>query len=381
MPMRFQKIREVIMRLHWSLPVLGFLSLYGCALGPGQSLRIDDGWQSGKEAETTVNLIDISPRIIAQLDVQRERTTSIPQWLTDYAQDTYVLGPGDVLQITVWDHPELTIPAGTQFSAEANGRLVRQDGTIYYPYVGAVAAGGLTTDAVRAELSRRLVRYIDQPQVDVSVLRYGSKRVFLSGAFVHNEPLPLSITPLSLAEAIGRAGINLTEADLSSLQLKRGKDVATLNLDDLTRRGVDLQTIVLKDGDSLFMPYADRKKVYLMGEITTPRAIAFKNDSISLAEAIGSSNGLRQDSSKATEVYVIRAPVGTVGTAVPTKADVYRLNGNSPLAWVLSNRFALQPGDIVYIGAAGVTRFNRLVSQAFATATILQSAAYVRTTN
>lgn len=357
--------------LRLGLPVLGFLSLCGCALGPGQHLKVDDGWQSGSEtAETQVTLHDITPRLVAKLEALHTREALLPDWLTSYIPDTYVLGPGDVLQITVWDHPELTVPAGTQFTNESNGRLVRNDGNIFYPYIGTVQAAGLTPEALRAELARRLVPFIDRPQVDVAVLRYGNKRVYFSGAFARNEPQVLSNVPLSLAEAIGKAGITTQDADLSGLQLKRGDQRVTLNLDDLARRGADLQSVYLKDGDTLFMPYADRKKIYVLGEVGLSRPISFKTESISLSDALGSVSGLRQETSKATNVYVIRAPEGA---EVPSKADIYRMDANQPLSWVLATRFAMRPGDIVYVGPAGITRWNRLISQLLPSASILQA--------
>ena len=51
---------------------------------------------------------------------------------------TYRVGVGDILSIVVWDHPELTAPFGSFNNVEDQGNVVREDGTFYYPFVGAI---------------------------------------------------------------------------------------------------------------------------------------------------------------------------------------------------------------------------------------------------
>ena len=77
----------------------------------------------------------------------------------------YRLGPGDIISIIVWDHPELTIPAGSFRTAEQAGTVVNQDGTIYFPYVGVVKVIGKTTSEVRDNLSAKLAKFIEKVQL------------------------------------------------------------------------------------------------------------------------------------------------------------------------------------------------------------------------
>ena len=76
----------------------------------------------------------------------------------------YVIGPGDVVQVIVWGHPELTIPAGQFRDAETSGQLIGEDGYLYYPYVGMIRAAGMNIPALRDVLTERLTYRLRSPR-------------------------------------------------------------------------------------------------------------------------------------------------------------------------------------------------------------------------
>ena len=193
-------------------------------------------------------------------------------------------------------------------------------------------------------LATKLGRYLNDPQVDVNVAGYGG-RVSLEGAFANTAPQDMTTVPLTLGQAIGRAGIDAEQADISGLMLNRGGAVA--------------QDVYLKAGDRIFLPYNDRKQVYVVGEVMNPQAITFKTTDLTLTQALGRAGGLNQSFSKGSAVYVIRGSEDMQ----KTPAAVYHLNAKSPVAFALADQFRLQPGDVVFVGAAGITRWNRFIVQ------------------
>src|SRR3546814_7934099 len=90
----------------------------------------------------------------------------------------YRIGPGDVLQIVVWDHMELTNPFGavTRDPVSA-GQLVAADGTVFFPYAGIVQVGGKTVQQVRNMLIDGLRSVVNRPQVGVGVAERKSNRL------------------------------------------------------------------------------------------------------------------------------------------------------------------------------------------------------------
>jgi protein involved in polysaccharide export with SLBB domain len=169
-----------------------------------------------------------------------------------------------------------------------------------------VQAAGKTIQQLRSDIESRLSAFIAEPQVDVAVLRFASQKVVVSGAVAKAGPQPISTNPLSVVEALGTAGIDTNNADLSGLLLTRNGRVYPLNLDSLNQQDSELQHVFLKGGDQLYLPYNDNKRIYVMGEVNQPRALSFKTATMNLSDVLGSVGGLSQTTSNGNAVYVIR---------------------------------------------------------------------------
>lgn len=342
----------------------------GCALMPGQHMDTGAIEDNDSDLGSRVDLVQITPKLIA-IDQATTDHVSIPEPLLDYRPPTYHIGAGDVLYITVWDHPELTAPAGPQQQIYANGRLVRPDGTLYYPFVGNIQVAGMTLEQLRAYIAKQLAAYVEQPQVDVNIIKYESKRVWFNGAFVNPGTQPITITPLTLAQALGKAQPNPEQANLANLTLERDGVDYHLDISALRHSIRGPSDIYLKPGDHIYLSYNDQHQIYVMGEVRKPQALTYKTSSMSLSQALGQVGGLNPVTSKGDGIYVIRG----VANLEKHPATVFHLNARSPTAFVLADNFQLHPGDVVFVGAAGITRWNRFVSQLLPLSAILRNAA------
>ena len=350
------------------------LTLSGCVFAPGQHMRSSalarDHEPVGND---NIELIPITPKLIAMDRATRDIPT-LPAALTSYQPGPYTIGAGDVLYITVWDHPELTVPAGPQQQLNAAGRPVQSDGTLFYPYIGTVDASGKTPSELRALLATKLARYIEAPQVDVSILTYASQRVWVTGASRQAATVPLTVTPLTLGDAISQSGLDATQADLSGVRLTREGVTYSIDLDRLGRQGGGATNIFLKASDHLYVPYLDRKEVFVVGEVNQPGAMSFKTSDISLSQALGRARGLQQSTSNGNAVYVIRGS----NDLQNAPSTVFHLEARSPAAFAVASQFELLPGDVVFVGAAGVTRWSRFVNQLLPFTSIISNAASAR---
>lgn len=354
------------------LALMASIFFSGCVWAPGQHLaRTAPGpGQIRTSGNDQLDLVAITPRLIAMEHASRRSAQAVPSELLEYKPEPYRIGPGDVLYITVWEHPELTVPAGSQQGANLAGRLVQSDGTLFYPYLGKIQAAGLTPIELREKLTKELATYIQQPQLDVSILNYASQRVWVSGAAQQAGTVPLTTVPLTLQDAVSNAGFNPTQADLSGLRLTR--DGVTYTLDMASSGG---QPIYLRAGDEIYVPYLDDKEVFVVGEVNQPGAQSFRTGSISLSQALGRSRGLAQATANGNAVYVIR---GSRPDALEQRPSVvYQLEAKSPAAFAVASQFELTPGDVVFVGAAGITRWSRFVNQLLPFTGIIRNATSV----
>ena len=164
-----------------------------------------------------------------------------------FAQDdAYRIGPEDVLEISVWKEEALKKDV-----------LVRPDGEISFPLAGDLRAAGRTVGELRAELAKRLEKYIPDPVVSVLVNRVVSNKIFVIGRV--NKPGDFAagryVDVLQALSIAGGLSPFADEKDIKVIRKENGKDLVLPFDFRAVSRGQKLeQNIRLQGGDVVVVP-------------------------------------------------------------------------------------------------------------------------------
>lgn len=342
---------------------LTLLTMTGCTIIPGSHF---EGIESGQQIDNLekelekVNIQIIDSSLINEQKLSQAKNIK-PSSLDgiDASDYEYRLGVGDVLTIGVWDHPELTIPAAVQRTAEFDGFRVQADGTITYAYAPNIQAAGKTVQEVHAELVNRLSRVIEDPQVDVKIVGFRSQKVYVTGEVNNPGVQPVTEIPLTLIDAVNKAG-GLTElADWKTVTFTRGDKSEIIKFDDFYARGDISQNRLLEHGDIVHVNRNDAQKIFVLGDVKRAGTVTIDRYGLNLARAISNVGGLNESTADANGIFVLRKRDFLKDGVI---ADVFQLHAKNVAALVLAEQFELQPSDIVYVTSAPLARWNRVIS-------------------
>lgn len=161
--------------------------------------------------------------------------------------------------------------------------------------------------------------------------------------------------PPTLPEVISRAGGITPLGDHSRISIARAGKVHWVDLPRLAKLGLNPSTIMLSNGDMVRVSPREESKVFVIGEVTKPVTLMLRNGHLSLNEALGEAGGVSSQTGNANQIYVIR-------NANDAQPIVYHLDGHSPVMFALAEGFELKAQDVIYVDAAPMVRFNRIIS-------------------
>ena len=341
------------------------LALMSCSIGT--SLRV---YEVTSYKGVSIPELSKEPILIEKLSIdlineeKQKSPLNLPLSLLSYSPESYKVGPGDKLFIYVYGETE-RLSAALARGAAINPifeKIVRDDGTIFYPNAGIIDVNNKTVEEIRLILTNGLSNVLNNPQVDVSVSEFKSKKAVISGNFTKVGPIPITTVPQTLNEVIatanpyGRPGAEPL-GDLTSLNFTRDGFTYSIDYEYLSRNSQLQNLIYIKDGDVIHMPDNSLNKVYVLGEASVPTSVMLKRKSIPLSSALATARGLNQSTSKGKEVYILRSE------DYSGKPRIFKADISSPTGYLLAGKFELYSQDIVFIGTAGVTSWSRFINQ------------------
>jgi len=253
-------------------------------------------------------------------------------------REHYQLGPGDILNFSLYGKPEL----------DRNEVFVQPDGTISYLQVQNIKAAGLTVDELRDAVEKKLAGFFKQPRLIISPVSLHSKKYFILGKILDNGAFAMD-RPITILEAVARSrGIetglfeqNTVElADLERSFLVRDGKRMKVDFQKLFFEGDMSQNLELEPGDYLYFPSANTNEVYVLGEVGSP-GIQGMTARLTVLGAIARREGFSSAAYR-ERVLVVRGSL--------QKPQVFIVDTNA----ILKGRqpdFLLKPKDIVYVNS------------------------------
>ncbi len=334
----------------------------------------------------------------------------------------YTIGTGDVVVLSTPSTQGTVAELSGLLAAQnsRNGYTVQDDGSINIPDVGRVRIAGLTVDEAEAILFQRLVENQIDPTFSLEITEFNSRRVSIGGSVGQPGVLPITLTPLTLGEALATSGsVSVADIDVSSVRIYRDGTMYQIPLEDLYSRS-DLQRLNLLAGDSVFvdtdfdlgraeryfaqqiqlrqttltgrqaalaeltaavnlrradlderrgnftqaldLDAVERDYVYLSGEVRSQGRYTLPfNRKATLADALfETGSGIAKETGDVSEVYVLRASDHVREFGAVT---AWHMDARNAANLTVATRFELRPDDIIFVAENPVTRWDRVVSQ------------------
>lgn len=347
--------------------------------------------EQARQPDDGISVVELTSAVVRRVQAMEKRA-SLADTLGGGTAPRFTIGPGDALEISVWEAPPAALfGAGTTDSRAINStarvsvlpeQTVNTSGNINVPFAGTVPVAGRTVQEVESEITRRLKPKANDPQVLVRVLRNTSAMVTVVGEVNASSRLPLSPRGERLLDALATTGGFRQPVGKITIRVtrelvedgRRTVRVVSLPLDTIFTDPA--QNILLQPGDvvtALHQP----NSFTVLGATARNEEINFEAQGITLAQALGRSGGLQDQRANPTAVFVFRFENPEIVREAPperTTLDgripvVYLVDLKNPASFFLAQDFPMRNRDVLYVAnapAAELQKFlNLLTSLAF----------------
>ena len=303
--------------------------------------------------EIVVSEKEVKVKIMNQnLIVKSENLKTVPSSVDNIGINDYILGPGDLLDITVFGVDELK---GTV--------RISQAGFVALPLIGKINARGMTADWLEKEIAKRLKeKYLEDPQVTIFIKEYNNSFVTLIGAVVKpGTQLLLSKKPL--IDVLSAAGGVTKEAGGLCYIIRETHDGTNIknniviNLENLLIRGENDLNILVEPGDMINIPITGI--VYVQGEVEKPGSYSLFGK-MTVTNAIAVAQGVKFTASE-SDVKIFRFTKDGEKQIIPVNYSNIESGEEKDIS--------LEPNDVIVVPRSGIkvalSFFARAIRGAF----------------
>lgn len=275
---------------------------------------------------------------------------------TEIDQTSYVIGPGDTLEIHAWnkDNPDILVVnpiAMTQGQTVVSTSLtfqdmhsitVSRDGRIYVPLVGVIKVEGLSTTDLENVIKKGLRYFAPDASVTILVKNPKPVRVYVMGQVERPGMYGIpdgSPEECRLINFVNLAGGFTPFAELDQISIKRSGTTEVVDFYKVEKDGDIGQNKILKDGDTVVVPQK-YNQVYVLGYVVRPGPVRYIEGSY-VADYIGSAGGFTRFAAT-DNIGIIRGD--------PANPVVIKVQVNKYLSWDNSSQNpTILPGDVIYV--------------------------------
>ena len=286
------------------------------------STELNNGSSSGSTLSATVSATT-STNTGTTKDVKTALNKSM-------AQDaSYLLGAGDVIKVTVYNNPDLSLET-----------RISDTGTIGYPLIGDVQIGGLTPSAAEKKLAKLLETgsFVKKPQVNILVTLYQSKMISVLGSVLKPGRYPLE-RATNLADLLALVGGATADgSDLLTIIGKKGKK--EYDLHTIVGKGETAQNVALEGGEII---YVHARDISVMGQVNRPGKYAVTGGVRTLSDFLSVAGGINSGGSDIVTVTTMR---DGKQNRFEVDVDVLFRTGSS------TANIELTSGDSIYVARA-----------------------------
>ncbi|WP_315129171.1 polysaccharide biosynthesis/export family protein [Comamonas antarctica] len=367
---------------------LAFGLLAGCSTTPTWLPSSGPSTKQVEEAVTVtpenigIQIVEVNDTVARRV-LASQRQSLFSEVFDATAQSGYVIGAGDVIEVSVWEAPPAALfgsgaidprtgPSTTRVTALPE-QMVNSNGSVNIPFAGQIMAAGRTPQQIEAEIIQRLKGKANQPQVLVRMIRNNTANVTVVGEVANSTRMPLTARGERLLDALAAAGGTRQPVNKMTLQLTRGTQVQALPLDTIIRD--PRQNIVLQPGDvvtSLFQPLS----FTALGATGKNEELNFEAQGISLAQALARVGGVQDMRADAQGVFIFRlespAALDLQGKTVATTPEgkvpvIYRMNLRDPATFFVAQSFPMKDKDLLYVSNAPAAELQKFLNVIFST--------------